>query len=140
VLVFDLDSDSNVDLVSVDSALDLVSVLYLHPDYFCFGFGYSFGLVLVSVSIFSIHIVGKLFVHIFSHAKFAYSFIPISASDWMSRYFFTNGTMPSDDLLLHFQVSIAEFFDLEPDIQGHLKLSKHWLVDGRNYGKTSELW
>lgn len=69
---------------------------------------------------------GKLFVHIFTHAKFAYSFIPQSASDWMSRYFFTNGTMPSDDLLLHFQ--------------GHLKLSKHWLVDGRNYGKTSELW
>lgn len=69
---------------------------------------------------------GKLFVHIFTHHEFAYLYNEKDDADWIAKYFFTGGVMPSDDLLLHFQ--------------DHFKLEEHWRVDGRHYQKTSEEW
>jgi cyclopropane-fatty-acyl-phospholipid synthase len=69
---------------------------------------------------------GKLFVHIFTHKDFAYKFEVKDESDWMSKYFFTGGIMPSDNILLYFQKE--------------LKIEQHWKINGTHYQKTSEAW
>ena len=69
---------------------------------------------------------GQLFVHIFTHRTTPYAYEVRNDNDWMTKYFFSGGTMPSQDLLHYF----TKGFSLE----------KQWAVSGRNYQKTLEAW
>ncbi len=69
---------------------------------------------------------GQLFVHVFAHRTLAYLFEVKDGGDWMSRYFFTGGLMPSARLL-------AEF-------QDDLSLAEQWWIDGTHYRLTANHW
>ena len=69
---------------------------------------------------------GLLFVHIFCHRQSAYFYEIKNQWDWMTKYFFTGGIMPSKD--------IFEFFDED------LTVAKSWEINGKHYSKTSKSW
>lgn len=69
---------------------------------------------------------GSLFVHIFSHRSIPYLFEDNGPANWMTRYFFSGGTMPSHDLFEYCQ----DCFQVDQD----------WIVNGSHYSRTLEDW
>jgi len=69
---------------------------------------------------------GAAFAHIFCHRSRAYAYEAQGESDWMARYFFTGGMMPSEALFSRYQ--------------SYLDLVEQWRVGGQHYEKTCNAW
>jgi cyclopropane-fatty-acyl-phospholipid synthase len=69
---------------------------------------------------------GRLFLHYFAHARWAWAFDVKDETDWMSRHFFSGGMMPSRDLAL--------------DVASPLVADASWTVPGTHYTRSSEDW
>ena len=69
---------------------------------------------------------GKMFVHIFTHRNYPYPYEERGPSDWMSKYFFTSGLMPSHDIFSHFEDDFV--------------VERKWKINGLHYAKTCNLW
>ena len=69
---------------------------------------------------------GRFFMHIFCNRTTPYEFVDQGPDDWMSRYFFSGGIMPSEGLPLRFQ--------------DHLRIKSTWRWSGEHYEKTANAW
>lgn len=69
---------------------------------------------------------GRLFVHHFCHQRLAYPYETEGDANWMGRYFFTGGLMPSEQMLRKFD--------------RHMTVVDQWTWDGTHYQRTSEAW
>jgi len=67
---------------------------------------------------------GRMMVQILGNRRFAYDF---KTTDWMGKYFFAGGTMPSRDLFENF---------LPPE----LRQTRVWDINGSHYSRTLEAW
>lgn len=73
-----------------------------------------------------LHPGGRLLVHIFCHRTTPYLFDTDGDDNWMGRYFFTGGMMPSQDLLRN--------------SGSPLSLVEQWKWNGSHYAKTCRAW
>ena len=69
---------------------------------------------------------GRLFIHIFTHRSTPYRFDHDDDADWVAKYFFTGGVMPSHGLMSRF----GDLFAVEED----------WRWSGRHYQRTALDW
>ena len=69
---------------------------------------------------------GRLFIHVFTHKSAPYRFDLNDEADWIGKYFFSGGVMPSHGLIAQF----PELFTLEQD----------WRWSGTHYQKTALDW
>lgn len=69
---------------------------------------------------------GRFFMHVFCHRSTPYEYIDKGPGDWMSRYFFSGGIMPSSGLPLRFTE--------------HLNIVDRWQWNGLHYAETCNAW
>ena len=69
---------------------------------------------------------GKLFIHIFCHKKLTYLYEMKNNLDWMTKYFFQGGIMPSKDIFQYFE--------------GELEIINQLDINGNHYSKTCKAW
>ena len=69
---------------------------------------------------------GKLFVHIFTHREFCYPFETGGDANWMGKYFFTGGIMPSHNIFQHFARDMV--------------VDQQYRWNGLHYQRTLDAW
>lgn len=69
---------------------------------------------------------GRMFLHVFTHRSQSYRFRHDDPADWIGRYFFTGGIMPSADLAHQF-----------PDL---FTVEEEWRWSGTHYTRTANDW
>jgi cyclopropane-fatty-acyl-phospholipid synthase len=69
---------------------------------------------------------GRLFLHVFTHRSRPYRFEAADEADWIARYFFTGGIMPSHGLIRQF-----------PDL---VEVEAEWRWSGEHYRRTALDW
>jgi len=69
---------------------------------------------------------GLLFLHVFTHVATPYRFETDDPDDWIARYFFSGGIMPSHDLARQF-----------PDL---FEVAMDWRWSGEHYARTARQW
>ena len=69
---------------------------------------------------------GRLFIHIFCHKKLTYFYELKNNLDWMTKYFFKGGIMPSMDIFKYFEDEVI--------------IINQWNINGNNYSKTCKAW
>lgn len=69
---------------------------------------------------------GAAFSHVFCHRSRAYAYEVDDETDWMAKYFFTGGMMPSEGLFRRYSE--------------HLALEKQWRIGGQHYRRTCDAW
>ncbi len=69
---------------------------------------------------------GRVFLHVFSHRDHPYRFDASDPDDWIAKYFFTGGIMPSHGLIRAF----PDLFHVEAD----------WRWSGVHYERTANDW
>jgi cyclopropane-fatty-acyl-phospholipid synthase len=69
---------------------------------------------------------GRVFIHVFTHRTTPYAFDVNDDADWIGKYFFSGGIMPSHSLMHRF----PDLFEVEAD----------WTWNGQNYERTALDW
>lgn len=69
---------------------------------------------------------GRLFLHVFAHARGCYRFDIADTGDWIAQHFFTGGLMPNAALVHQF-----------PDL---FAVEDEWRWSGQHYRRTAEAW
>lgn len=69
---------------------------------------------------------GRLFLHVFTHRSAPYRFDVNDPADWVAKYFFTGGVMPSHTLIRQF-----------PDL---FRVEQDWRWSGAHYQRTALDW
>ena len=69
---------------------------------------------------------GRMFIHVFTHARASYRFASDDKNDWIAQHYFTGGIMPSRGLIRQF----PDCFAVEAE----------WNWNGDHYRRTAADW